>query len=163
MDWNVERSPRKCARCGAEFPEGQEYYSALIDSGTAFERRDHCATCWENAPDRLAAFSRWKTRVPKTEEEHRLLAADDVLWEFFLRLQDDPDAARQQFCYLLALILMRRKLLKLDDVERDSGREFLILRQPKQGRRFRVANPQLTENQLEQVKEQMGQILNMSL
>lgn len=163
MEWTIAPAPRRCFDCCVEFAEGQEYFSALIDTGAAFERRDHCPSCWHNTADRAAAFSFWKTRVPRKQEQTRLLADDDVLWDFFLRLQDDPDPARQQFCYLLALILMRRRALKFEDVEKDGGREFLVLRTPRQQRRFRVLNPNLTEEQLDQVKEQIGQILNLSL
>lgn len=163
MEWTIARAPRRCFDCNAEFAEGQEYFSALIDTGTTFERRDRCPSCWQNAADRTVAFSFWKTRAPRKQEQTRLLADDDVLWNFFLRLQDDPDPVRQQFCYFLALILMRRRVLKFEDAEKDNGREFLVLRTTRRDRLFRVLNPNLTEEQLDRVKEQIGQILNLSL
>jgi len=163
VEWNVEKGPRKCFQCESLFKEGSEYYSALLDKGSEFERHDYCFKCWDESSEGSGWFSFWKTKIPQKEEQRRLLADDDVLWDFFLRLENDPDPSRQQFCYLLSLILMRKKLLKFEDIEKQDGKEYLILRQPKENRFFQILNPHLTEEQLDEVKEQMGQILDMSL
>jgi hypothetical protein len=56
---------------------------------------------------------------------------------------------------------MRKRLLKFDDIKKGEGGEALIMRDPAENRVFEVYNPQLTEEQIQQVTEEVGQILNV--
>ena len=161
MEWKVERGERRCQGCEAQFQEGDEYYSALLDHGVEFERRDYCHKCWDQAREGAQTFSFWKTRIPFKEEEKKLFVDDAVIFEFFERLENEQEASRVNFRYLLALILMRKKGLKFTDIQHEGGDEFLILKQPKTDREFRVFNPRLSEEQLEQVQQDIGQILDI--
>ena len=161
MDWNIAKPQRRCSACERDLGENETYFAALHDDGAEFVRRDYCEACWQKASADGGFFSFWRTAVPPKEQKRRLFADDEVLIDFFTRLEGDADEQRRHFFYLLALILMRKKVLKFEDIERDDdGREFLCLRLPRDDRAFRVPDPKLTEEQIEGVKEQLSQILD---
>ena len=160
MDWDIAKSQRACSTCGRALEENEAYCAALYEEGEAFVRRDYCEACWPQAREAGGHFSRWRTAVPPKEQKRRLFADDEVLVDFFMRLEHDEDEQRRQFHYLLALILMRKRILKFEDTDRDGEDEVLCLRYPPEDRVFRVRDPKLTEEQAEAVKEQLSQVLD---
>ena len=162
MEWNVARTKRACV-CGRELADNEEYVAALYEQGEEFVRKDYCAPCWEKAKDEAGVFSFWKTVVPPKEQKRRLFADDEVLLDFFFRLENAEEEQRRHFFYLLGLILMRKKLLKFEDIERRDGQEFLCLRVPREDRVVRVPNPSLTDEQIDALKGQLSEILDFQV
>ena len=160
-DWSIQRGAQKCQVCPRQFAEHEEYFSALYDENRQFVRRDYCLECWK-AQDKEAVYSFWKTRVPEKEEEKKLVD-DEVIMNFFLRLQGETDTAKVNFRYVLALLLMRKKKLKLEDIKYDERGEALVLKHREEGKEYVVYNPQLSEEQVDQVTEEVGQILNITV
>ena len=162
MEWNIAKSRRQCA-CGRQLGENEEYFAALTEEGEAFVRHDYCAACWEQARAAGGFFSFWRTAVPPKEQKRRLFADNGVLLDFFVRLEHEEAEQKRQFFYLLALILLRKRLVKFHDVERDGDHEVLCLRCPSEDRVFRVHDPQLNDEQIEALKEQLSQILDFQV
>ena len=160
-DWQIVRGEKRCATCGKGFEEEETYCSALYDRQTEFERLDFCTNCWNGETPEM--FSFWQTRVPPKEQKKRLLVDDDVLLDFFRRLQGATDELKINFRYILALVLMRRKILKFADVKRTDDGEFLVLQMRKEKTTFDVFNPQLDEEKIVRVTEEVGKILNVEL
>jgi hypothetical protein len=160
MDWNIAKSQRVCA-CGRELQENEVYFAAIYEDGETFVRKDFCAACWAKEEAEGRHFSFWRTSIPPKEEKRRLFADDEVLIDFFLRLEHEKEEQRQQFFYLLALILMRKKILKFEDIEREDDREFLCLSFAREDRTLRVLNPGLSEEQIEGVKAQLTEVLDI--
>jgi len=162
MEWNVAKSRRVCA-CGRELAENEAYCAALYEQGEEFVRKDYCAACWEKAHAEGGMFSYWKTTVPPKAQKRRLFADDEVLLDFFFRLEHAEEEQKQHFLYLLGLILMRKKILKFDDVQRTEDREFLCLRYAREDRVVRVPNPKLTDEQIDALKGQLSEILDFQV
>jgi len=162
MDWEINKSELRCAQCNKAFEEKEEYHSALYDSGVEFSRKDFCVACWPQV-SQDDAFSFWKTRVPLKEEEAKKFVADDVIYDFFVRLENEDAPLKRNFRYVLGLFLMRKRLLKFKDVERSKEGEALVLYSRREDRNFVVLIPQLTEEEIVQVTEEVGQILNIQL
>ena len=158
-EWNIKRGDQKCTACAHEFAEQEEYFSALYDENRQFVRRDYCLRCWDGQ-EREKMFSFWRTRVPVKEQETRIVD-DEILMNFFLRLQGETEPMKLNFRYVLALLLMRKKLLKLEDIRYDERGEALVLKHRDEDKRFVVHNPQLTEEQIQQVTGEVGKILNV--
>jgi len=162
LDWNIAKSERRCTCCNKEFAEEEPYYSALFDTGPAFERRDYCPGCWEaeDNADPAQAFSFWKTEVPKDDQPRKLFVDDAVIFDFFKRLAaEEGQPAKCNFRYILGLMLMRKKKLKFKDVVRQNGKEYLVLRRSRTKEEHRVLNPELSEEEMLQVKNELTQIL----
>ncbi|NOZ21565.1 MAG: hypothetical protein GXP25_10810 [Planctomycetes bacterium] len=160
-DWSIKRGELKCSKCSRDFEQEEEYFSALYDEDRQFIRRDYCLQCW-NGRENDPVFSFWKTRVPVREQERKIVD-DEVVMNFFQRLQGETDPMKINFRYVLALLLMRKKILKLEDIRYDDKGEALVLKQKGEEGEIAVYNPQLTEEQIGQVTEQVGQILNVTV
>ena len=160
-DYKIQRGEKKCGVCGKAFEELENYFSALYDRGEQFERLDYCAVCWPGETPEM--FSFWQTRVPPKEEKKKLLVDDSVLMDFFLKLEGATDELKVNFRYILSLVLMRKKLLKFSDVKRDETGEFLVMEVPKEKTRFEIFNPQLSEEKIALLTEEVGKILNVQL
>jgi len=161
-DWNIKRKTDGCNGCNRRFEENEEYFSILYDRNAEFIREDYCLDCWPSR-DREGAFSFWKTRMPTKEEETKKLVDDAVILNFFLRLENETEERKKDFRYVLALLLMRKKKLKLLNVKREEDEEILVFNCPAESRDFEVAVRNLSEEQIQQLTEQVGQILNVKL
>lgn len=160
MDWNISRSQHRCSQCDKEFAEEEAYFSALYDTPQSFERKDFCGGCWESGGHRDKAFSFWRTEVPKADQPKKIFVDDAVIFDFFQRLAyEETDPAKRNFRYILGLMLMRKKVLKFKDVSIVDGKEYLILRRSRTQEEHRVLNPQLTDEETEQVKNELTRVL----
>jgi len=168
MDWNIGSTSLACAVCNKPFAEEQEVLSALYDERPEFVRRDYCAECWPKQDPR-SAFSYWRTRIPKRDAPVRRFVDDDIVLDFFRRLEGSPDPAKRNFRYVLALLLMRRKALKFAEFRRpvpdsDRGNEggaVLVLHDRLRDCDYEVPDPNLSEEQVQQVTQEIHQLLNV--
>lgn len=158
-DWDVGRSASGCTRCGRAFREGDEHYSVLLDAGTSFARQDVCPECWPQQPQ-SATLGHWKTRVPKKDAKKRRFVDDDVIVNFFERCDGAEDPLKLNFRFVLALVLMRKRLLKYEDSAVENGREVWRMKVVGRGETTKVVNPKLNEEEIAQVSEELGKILN---
>ncbi len=161
QEWQVESSKGRCAASGKELSEGEEFYSVLFDDPTVeggFRRADYSVEAWSGVPE--GAYCHFKTHVPIKEKKRRLLVDNEVLVNFFVRLSDEADELRIQFRFVLALILMRKRLLRYDGSETIEGVETWRMTLTHDQSEYRVVNPRLTEAQIEGVSGQLGAILH---
>ncbi len=158
--WEVAKCGGVCAATGRQLAEGEEHYAVLFDEGETFRREDYSLEAWEGPP--ADAFCFFKTRVPVKEKKKRLLVDDDVLVNFFTRLADETLESRMHFRFVLALILMRKRILKYEDTVREDDREFWMMRlvKDKDGSLHKVLNPQLNDAQIEKVSGELSAILH---
>jgi hypothetical protein len=158
-EWDVARAAGACARCGRAFREGDEHYSVLIDEKTAFVRRDLCPECRPKEPAAQAGVY-WKTRVPRKDARKKTFVDDDVIINFFERCGGETEPLRLNFRFVLALVLMRKRLLKYENTVTEDGQEFWLMKLAGSDEPVKVLNPRLTEEQIAQVSEELGKILN---
>ena len=161
QEWQLESSKGRCAVTGRELSEGEEFYSVLFEDEaveSGFRRADYSVGAWTGVPD--GAYCHFKTHVPVKEKKRRLLVDNEVLVNFFLRLADETDPLRVQFRFVLALILMRKRLLKYEGTEDENGDEAWRMTLASDHSEQRVVNPRLTEEQIQGVSGQLGAILH---
>jgi hypothetical protein len=157
MNWEIDTHKNVCQSCSREFGEGDSVISNIIDNEGVFIRSDYCDECWNsNTPSESFYF--WKS-VYAPKKKKKVFVDDEVLMDFFSRLEEEDSEGKQNFRYLLSLILMRKKLLEFADVCKEGNTEYLILRN-KNEREFRVLNPHLKKEALEEVKNQMMDIMH---
>jgi hypothetical protein len=156
-DYQIQGNTRRCAATGRELRPGEKFYSVLLDQGGKFVRLDYGSEAWQGPPE--GAFSFWAGRVPAQEESRRLRIDDDLLVDCFGRLEGHTDPAQVNFRYVLALLLMRRKRFKFEETGKDGDRETWVLRCTRTGARHEVVDPQLTEEEMAAVQEEVFKVL----
>ena len=157
-DYQIQAPTRRCAATGRELKAGQRYRAVLIDEGARFVRQDYAEEAWPGPP--ANAFSHWTGRVAADGDAHRLPPIDDeLLVECFHRLDGASDPAKVHFRYVVALLLMRRKRFKFEDVTKDAAGETLTVRCTRTGERYAVTDPGLTAEAMAAVQDEVFQVL----
>lgn len=180
--YEIDRPTNACAVTGRVLQPGEAYYATLVETppdpaakGAAalgFKRVDVSPEAWNQGrrPEKL--FSHWKSVVPMPNQKRRMFVDDEVLVGLLHRLGDDPQPQRQAFRFVLALILMRKKLLRYDGSRKadsvDEGgravtREYWLMVPRGDDRPIEVLNPHLDEEMIRRVTEQLGEVLNGEL
>jgi hypothetical protein len=149
----------------AETRAKKEKDAAMV---SPFARVDFCEKCWAEGKrpvSPLTMFSFWKTTVPSPEQKKKLLVDDAVLVDVFTRMEGKTEPSEIRFRFVLALILMRKRLLKYEGMEEGSGEKEKggpeIWRMiPRGGEAaVQVVNPHLTQEQIAEVSQQLSAIL----
>lgn len=122
LDFEVQRCTRRCAATDREFKAGETVYSALVPRGAEVVRQDYSAEAWQGPPENAIGW--WKGRVPDGAQPKQSWAPNDVMLDYFQRLAEQPDKA--DACYVLALLLIRRRVLKLEEGTSDRGDELSV-------------------------------------
>jgi len=135
LDYEIQRCTRHCHQTGRELAPGETFYTALLSAGGQVVRQDFSAEAWSGPPEGTIGW--WKSHVPVGEAKRANWAPNDVMLELFEKLEDQPE--QQDFRYVLTLLLIRRRVLRLDETERDAvGHEVLSLHCPKRETDYRV-------------------------
>lgn len=155
IDFEVTHCSRHCAASGRTLAPGETYFSTLhIDAGKPV-RRDCSAEEWRGAPDDTIAW--WKAVVPRGDASKPKLAPQDVLLNLFTELADRSDEA--DFRYVLGLLLIRRRILKLEETRRDAEGELLVLDCPRRNEQFELRATTPDPTQTEQLQQRMIELL----
>ncbi len=162
-DKQIERFHGKCARTESPLKEGDAFYTVLYEDGDGFRREDYCESAWDDPP--TDAYCWFRSRVPVRDEKpkQRVFVDDTILIEFFKRLAGDDKPIRRQFRFVLALILMRKRLLKYEQTRMDGADEIWQMRFPKQQKLHDVINPHLQDDEIEAVSRELGQVLHADM
>ncbi|MGH7977207.1 MAG: hypothetical protein ACREC8_11170 [Limisphaerales bacterium] len=167
-EWNIQSRAHACGSCAQPFADRQPLHTLLSDERAEDLRRmDVCETCWQNqfsdgARERKGFISHWQTiyeaPAPVVDAIHKD-TAETLLRK--LIAQNDPRYAPAG--YILAVMLERKRILKVkEQIVRDGQRVF-IYEQPKTGDIFTIADPNLRLDQLEQVQQDVAQLLENGL
>lgn len=183
-DWQIAQTSKQCVRCSAPFLPEQEYWSTLHVEMQAAEaaagdaaagnaaagnaaggdaarpglpvlvRHDHCATCWTQDNERIF----WKTRRQSSKSDRNVVDIQ-AMHQLFLQLVDDEREEIEALRYVVALMLARKKILK--PIRAGGGaRGDLVFKDPRDAdKRLRLPSPDLSEDKLELLKAQLGEIL----
>jgi hypothetical protein len=162
-NWKIAKPSACCCSCQARFQPGQVCYSVLYDRNAVFERRDYCSTCFHAAPP-ADCFSFWRNTVPEEDFSARRKVRLDVeaLLDLFKNLGGAPEPKRAAFRYVLALMLARKRVLKLEGSRRGrEGGEMLLFSERQSESRHEVAQPALSETELAEVSDELGRLLGL--
>lgn len=156
-NYEIHGPARVCAATGRELKPGERAYSVLRDEGGRFVRTDYAADAWPGPP--AGAIAWWAGRIPEAGRPAKPTINEDLLVDCFEHLADTTDPGRQRFRYVVALLLMRRKRFKFEDARKDGGRETLVVRDGKSGRRHEFPDPQLTDPEMDAVRDEVFRVL----
>ena len=145
------------------------------------KRVDVGVDAWDGGFRPPGLFSYWKTTIPEPSEKRKTFVDDAVLMNLLRRLEDAAEPRRLAFRYVVALILMRKKLLRYDGSERvvdpsgDGPVQEWWCFTPKldvskghfgkwdEDETLRVLDPNLDAEQIEAVTAQLGEVLDGEL
>jgi hypothetical protein len=166
-EWNIQSRAHACEACNQPFADRQPYHTLLLDEPPTLRRSDICEPCWQKlsadaARSRAGFISHWQgifEMPPPAVDAIQKETAETVLRK--LIEQNDPLHAPAAF--ILAVMLERKRILKVkEQIVRDGQRVF-VYEQPKTGDIFTIADPNLQLDQLEEVQRDVAQLLEHGL
>lgn len=162
-EWNIQSRAHACGACGKPFAHQQAYHTLLFDEKSALQRMDVCHACWQNENtaslrDRQGFVSYWQgvyeAPPPVTEAIPRENA------ESLLRkLIEQADPRHAAAGYILAVMLERKRILKIKEQLVRDGQRVFIYEHARSGDVFTIADPDLKLDQLEQVQRDVAALL----
>ena len=159
-DYQIQPNTRRCAVTGRGLREGERFYTALVQEGDHFLRKDFAGEAWQGPPP--GSFSFWTGKVPRADENPRPRFDDDLLEECFHRLDGQNEPGKLNFRYVIALLLMRRKRLKFDQIVKDGGEEKICVTCASNGEKYQIVNPRLGDEEMARVQEEVFRVLGWS-
>jgi hypothetical protein len=163
-EWNLQSRAHACQGCHKPFADKEAYHTLLIEEKQQYLRLDICLGCWETqyregASDRKGFISQWQgvyhAPPPAPPEAIQKESAESLL----RKLIESNDPKHGPVCYILAVMLERKRLLKIkEQIQRDGHRVF-IYEQPRTGDIFTITDPNLQLNQLEEVQRAVADLL----
>ena len=156
MDFEVQRCSRHCAKTSRLLAPGEVFYSTLVSQAGQVQRLDYCDAAWTGPPE--GALGWWKSRMPSPNEHKPHWAPNDVILHYFERLQDDDE--RQDVRYVLALLMIRRRIVRLQETLTDrGGRETLVLFCGRNESQYRVDVVEPSAQRVSEIQDELAKLL----
>ncbi len=156
-EWNMPRRAEVCAACRREFAPGEPLQACLYQTGEAYVRRDFCPTC--APPASPAPLATWRTRRPAPTDRKTPAFDRHAIHQLFERLEEAGEPQQLQLRFVLALLLWRKRILRLDRTVGDRDLEIWEFTAPATGATHRVLRPELDEPQLERLSRRLEDLL----
>lgn len=165
-EWNISSRAHACEACQQSFADRQVYHTLLFDVPPELRRSDICEACWQKQSADLAGekglISRWQgvyEAPPPVVEPIQKETAETLLRK--LIEQNDPKYAPAGF--ILAVMLERKRVLKVKEQIVRDGKRTLVYEQAKTGDVFTINDPDLHLDQLEEVQRDVAALLEHGL
>ncbi len=137
-DWKIDRRASACRRCEHTFAEGERFASCLSILAEELVREDLCPPCWQaSIPGAEGELFWWFTRYEADRRKSVQLDLES-LERLFLVLEGRPEQAVRELRFLLCLVLLRKKRLKVERIERGSEGESFVVKRPRRDERHQV-------------------------
>lgn len=178
MPWRFERRADHCAVCGDAFRPGDRILTTLYsvplaadeagesdgeDATTVLLRRDVLADradAEDAAPPPGPEFSRWTWEFPEPEAKRPVLDLAAAR-EFLVRLVREDAPERASLRYLLVLLLMRKRLVRLHEQLSDERGDVLVIEIPPDVPPTEIVCPELTEAESDTLRDELGRLFDL--
>jgi hypothetical protein len=166
-EWNIQSRAHTCEACTQPFADKQPYHTLLLDEPPELRRSDICDPCWQkqfasDAANRKGFISHWQGIYEAPTPVVEAIQKENA--ETILRkLIEQNDPAHAPAAFILAVMLERKRILKVKEQITRDGRRVFVYEQPKTGDIFTIADPDLRLDQLEEVQRDVAQLLEHGL
>ena len=160
-EWPIKQRSDVCAQTQRPFEPGEQFYTLLFREGEGFRREDLSADAWQTRNENIQPFSFWKSRYeppPATAPEP---LAKETAEDLLRRLLAENNPNNRNACYVLAVMLERKRVLKPVTAERSDEEPLLIYEHAKSGEVFLVPEVKLRLDQLEHVQAEVAALLQL--
>ena len=146
-EWNIQSRARECAACGKPFADREVYHTLLFDAAPEFRRSDVCEACWqkqysEGGRERKGFISYWQgvySAPPPPVDTIKRETAESLLRK--LIELNEPQYIPAGF--ILAVMLERKRLLKVKEQIIRDGKRVFVYEHPESGDLFTIIDPAL--------------------
>ena len=146
MDYHLKPVGKVCAATQRELVSGEICHSALIELDGEITRLDFTEEGWSGPPE--GSIADWHTVVPDFAAKPKTVDTASLM-TYFEQLCEDANPAHEQLRYVLALLLLQKRRLRLEGSRTDDdGNDFLEFIGSKSEGPFEVQDSDLTEEEI---------------
>ena len=156
-DWKIRRLRGECAKCERAFEtDGERLLTQVRFVDEELVREDFHPECWEEPSD---AIYWWATR--REVQGKKTLALDfELIERLFFQLEERSEDKIRELRYLLCLMLMRKRRLKLVKVQRGPEGEAMLVRRPRRKEECRVFVYDFDPERLDVLRGELATLLD---
>ena len=156
--WKIPTVTRSCAACSRALQTGDLVTTLFRLAPEGPERRDLCSECGQAGENLGDAFF-WKHRL-SASDVRRPVVDYALLRELFTRMLQRGDEIYRRLSYLVALVLIRKRWLRLHGFEVRAGRrEVMVVSRGAGEPHFDVPAPFLSAEDMVAVREHLARLL----
>jgi hypothetical protein len=152
MEYHVKPIGKTCAATGEELVPGSVCHSVLVERDGQWVRLDFSEVGWSGPPEETLGY--WRCVVPEPATKPRPLDAD-ALMRCFEQMSEEASPAQDKFLYVLALLLLQKRRLRIEGSRRDGEAEYLELIGRHGEGPFEVRDQQLSDEEIERLQRDM--------
>ena len=155
MFTDIPRCSRICAATEQELKPGDRFYSVLFENQNEIRRLDYSFAAWPGPPEHFIGY--WKSKVPLQNEKKLKLAPNDILLNFYDQLAIQPD--KKDLCYVLVLLLIRRRLFRLEKEELLESHRQMAVYCPKRDESYTIDVEIPSDERIEELQNTLAVLL----
>ena len=148
-----------CAGCSRPLQAGEDYVATIAATPEGFVRQDRCTACALAQNAHVFSFWRGKRAAQKSGALPRL--DFDSLLELLRRLDGRDDASSSRLRWIVAILLLRRRLVQIVNRSSTDGIETMEVKPRHDDRTFMVRDPKLTPEDFDSLHDDLSKIFNL--
>jgi hypothetical protein len=158
-EWPIKHRADVCAVTQRPFVSGEQFYTLLFREADGFRREDLSEEAWSKRNENISPFSFWKSRYEPPPAAPPEPIAKENAEDLLRRLLSEKNPERASACFVLAVMLERKRVLKQIKSESTDRGRVLIYEHGKTGDVFIVPDPQLHLDEIEKVQNDIATLL----
>lgn len=123
MEYHFKPMGRTCAATGQELVPGTLCHSVVVERDGELIRLDFSEDGWTGPPD--GSVGHWRCLAPEPAEPKPRVLDPEALMQYFEQLSEDGNPVQEKFRYVVALLLLQKRRLRLDGSRLDGEIEYL--------------------------------------
>ena len=155
LHFDFKRNSKKCSKTDRVLQPGEEFYSALVESGDATERLDFSVEAWESPPENCLGW--WKSKIPDLSHGKIYWAPKHVMLAYFEHVSQQPDQA--DVAYITGLLLAQRKILTIEESFDEPDGPMLQLRNRHDKETYSLPVVECTPQRLAEIQAELSERL----
>jgi hypothetical protein len=126
MEWNIKSRSEVCQSTGRSFRDEEWFYTVLCDTVEGVVRQDFSEEAWADFIHPSDEMSFWKSQFKASPPPAQEAVGKEDAESELRRLLAEPKAADAKVCFLLALLLERKRILKARERYAKDGQKFVL-------------------------------------
>lgn len=154
MDFHLKPIGRNCAATGEELLPGSKCFSAFVERDGQRIRLDYSEEGWTGPPEGTIGY--WQSIVPEPDDTKAKPLDTDALMRYFEQLSEDANPAQEKLRYVLSLLLLQKRRLRIEGSRQEGETEFLELVGSQSEGPFEVRDQQLDDAEIELLQNDLN-------
>ena len=153
MDYHFKPPSKTCATTGRPLTPGAVCHSVLVEKNGVLARLDYSDEGWQGPPHGHIGY--WKTIVPVLHDprEHRL--DPETAFRYFEQLCEEASPVSERQRYVLALLLLQQRKLRLEGTRSGDDGDMLELSGKHGEGTYQVPNLKLPDAETQQIQAEL--------